>query len=527
VVGADTETIEVEMFSVMRRLAFACVALLAVTTSSNAQEPFPGLDAYIAKARADWKIPALGVAIVRNDSVIFAKGYGVLKAEANTPADENTLFEIGSSSKSFTATIVAMLVTDGKLRWDDRLTSYLPDFRMRDPVANAEATIRDALSHRTGLARHDLSWMSAGNTRAEVLRRVRFVEPSFIFRTRYQYQNMMFLAAGEAAAKAAGGTWEDLVQQRIFNALGMTRSIPVLRDASSVQNLASPHGLNGDTAWSKDHMSMDNIAPAGSIVASARDMAQYLRFQLGDGTFGGKRLVSAAALRETHVPQMLLGGGGGGGGGGADTLTRFNTYGMGWFVQDYRGHLVWQHGGNTDGMTAAMGLLPSQKLGVVVLSNMNGAALPGLIMNYVFDRQLRAPMRDLSAEALARVAAQRQRADSVAKAQLAQKASGPPPLPLTAYVGEYADSIYGDASVKQADGGLTMTRGSWTAPLEYWNGTTFRWGRLPSATVTSMFVRFDISPEGRVVTLSYGLGADSAHYGRKPNRPATATRTGQ
>lgn len=514
------------MISKPRRFAVACIAVALTNGLLGAQEPFPGLDSYIAKARADWKIPGLGVAIVRNDSVIFAKGYGVLKAEATTPVNENTLFEIGSSSKSFTATIVAMLVTDGKLRWDDRLTTYLPDFRMRDPVANAEVTFRDALSHRTGLSRHDLSWMSAGNTRADVLRRVRFVEASFPLRTRFQYQNMMFLAAGEAAAKAAGSTWEDLVQQRIFSALGMSSSIPVLRDPGPVANLASPHGMTGDAAWSKGHMAMDNIAPAGSIVSSVRDMAQYVRFQLGDGTFGGKRLVSAAALRETHVPQMLTGGGGGGGGDG-DTLTRFNTYGMGWFVQDYRGHLVWQHGGNTDGMTAAMGLLPSQKLGVVVLSNMQGAALPALIMNYIFDRQLKAPMRDLSAEALARMTNQRRRADSMAKAQMAQKSSGPPPLPLTAYAGEYADSIYGDATVSHTDGRLTMKRGSWSAPLEYWNGNNFRWGTLPSATVTSMFVKFDVSTDGRVTTLSYGLGADSAHFGRKPTRPASATRTGQ
>ena len=515
------------LFVHSRRVAFACVCAALVAGHAAAQEPFPGLDAYVTKAMADWKIPGLAIAIVRNDSVLWAKGYGVRKVGTSERVDERTLFEIGSSSKSFTATIVAMLVTDGKVRWDERLATYLPELRLRDPVANAELTFRDALSHRTGLSRHDLSWMSAGNTRADVLRRVRYLEPSFDFRTRYQYQNMMFLAAGEAAGRAAGSTWEDLVQQRIFNALGMASSIPVLRDPARVANLATPHGATGDTVWSKAHMPMDNIAPAGSIVSSARDMAQYVRFQLGDGTFGGKRQVSAAALREIHLPQMLLGGGGGGGGGEGDTLTRFTTYGMGWFVQDYRGHLVWQHGGNTDGMTTAMGLLPSQKLGVVVLSNMHGAALPGLLMSYVFDRQLNAPMRDLSAETLTRVANQRRRADSAAKVQMAQKSTGAPPLPLTAYAGEYADSIYGDASVTLADGRLTMKRGDWSAPLEYWNANYFRWGRLPSATMASLFVKFDVSPDGKVTTLSYGLGSDSAHFGRKPARPAAATRPSQ
>ena len=496
-------------FAVVRRcasLALACVSVL--TTRSTAQEPFPGLDAYVNKAIADWKVPGLAVAIVRNDSVIYAKGYGVQRTGAITPVNDRTLFEIGSSSKSFTATLVAMMVTDGKMKWDDRLVMYLPNLRVQDPVANAEITVRDALTHRTGLSRGDFAWMATGLSRDEVLRRARFLKPGAPFRSRFIYQNFMFLAAGEAAAKAAGTTWEDAIQQRIFTPLGMTSSLPLTKQPDRVANLATPHLIWRDTVQSKSHMDMDDIAPAGSIISNSRDMAQWLRFQLGDGTFDGKRLVGAAALRETHTPQMLLGQPG-------DSITRFNTYGMGWMVQDYRGRLMWQHGGNTDGMTTAMGVLPDQKFGVAVLSNQHGSPLPDLLMRYLFDRALGVPMRDLSAEALARVATQRRRADSTERANASQRAEGAPPLPLSAYEGTYVDSLYGEAKITLKDGKLVMERGAFSGPLEYWNGGNFRWGRLASGAIPNLFIKFDVTTDGKVNTLAWGVGLDSAYLTRK------------
>jgi CubicO group peptidase (beta-lactamase class C family) len=476
----------------------------------SAQEPFPGLDRYISQAMAGWKVPGLAIAVVRNDSVLYLKGYGVQQLGAPAAVDERTLFEIGSSSKSFTATLVAMLVSDGKMRWDERITTYLPGFRLQDPVANAEVTLRDALSHRTGLSRGELSWMAAGISREEVLRRVRFLKPAWPFRSRWGYQNIMFLAAGEAAARAAGSTWEDLISQRIFGPLGMSASIAVLRDAAGIAGLATPHFLARDTVRTKSHMNIDDMAPAGAIISSARDMAQWLRFQLGDGSAGGKKLLSSAALRETHLPQMLLGGG------GNDSLSRFGTYGMGWFVEDYRRHLVWQHGGNTDGMTTAMGMLPEREFGVVVLSNMHGSPLPGILMRYLFDRELGAPVRDLSAEALTRAAIQRRRADSTERAQRAQRVAGArPPLPLSAYAGTYADSLYGEAVITLEGEQLTMRRGEWSAPLTYWSGGNFRWGTLPSAAITSLFVEFDSTPEGKVSSLMFAVGADTALLNRR------------
>jgi CubicO group peptidase (beta-lactamase class C family) len=260
----------------MRR---ACLLIVAGASVAAAQtrEPYPGLEAYIAKAVQTWKVPGLSVAVVRNDSVVYAKGFGTLSSQNKTPVDERTLFEIGSSSKAFTATLVAMMVSDGKMRWDDRLVTYLPDFRMYDAAANEAVTLRDALSHRSGIARGELAWLGSGLNRDEVLRRVRFIKPESPFRSRYSYQNLMFLAAGQAAAKAGGASWDDLIRQRIFAPLGMTTSVTTSKGLTS-PNVALPHGMDRDTAFTKPPFDAENIGPAGSILSNAVDMGQWLRF---------------------------------------------------------------------------------------------------------------------------------------------------------------------------------------------------------------------------------------------------------
>lgn len=498
------------------------VALGFLTANLPAQEPFPGLDAYVTKAMADWKIPGLSIAIVRNDSVLYAKGFGVLKAGSTTPVNEQTLFEIGSTSKAFTATLVAMLVGDGKMRFDDRVTEYLPGFKLADPVANAEVTIRDAMTHRSGIGRGELAWLGAGISREEVLRRVRFLKPESPFRSRYSYQNMMFLAAGEAAGKAAGSSWDALIRQRIFEPLGMSVTITSSTGMTN-RNVGAPHGMVRDSVYAKPHGNLDNIAPAGSILSSAQDMAQWLRFQLADGVYNGKRLVSSAAFRQTHTPQILTGGGGGAAPLDSIGLEVFSAYGMGWSITGYRRQLVWQHGGGTDGSSAQVAMLPEQKFGVVVLSNMAGAQLPGILQRYIFDRQLNAPMRDLSGEAYRRVLAQRQRVDSAA-ANTQRKAAVQPPLPLTAFTGTYVDSLYGEARVTLQNGKLQLRRGEWYGPLEYWNGSNFQWTILPSSPTGPLFIKFDVAADDTVNGLYFGLGSDQSLMSRQ--RPSGPGRSG-
>jgi CubicO group peptidase (beta-lactamase class C family) len=314
---------------------------------------------------------------------------------------------------------------------------------------------------------------------------------------------MMYLAAGEAAGKAGGTTWDDLIQRRIFTPLGMTSSAPTYKGVTT-SNVATAHAMNRDSIEKKGRFDAENIAGAGSIVSTANDMAQWLRFQLNDGMVDGKRLVSTAALRETHTPQMIIGGGP-----GAGEQTLFNTYGMGWIVQDYRHELAWQHGGNTPGMTAAMGMLPEKKLGVVVLTNMDHTPLADALMKYIFDRHLGAPVRDYAGEASARATAQR-RPDTAA----AHKPV-PPPLPLTAYVGTFADSLYGEATISLENGTLELKRGLIRGPLEYWNANNFRWDSNGSIPATSQYIKFEVTPDDKVTGFYFGLPPDISLLSRK------------
>jgi hypothetical protein len=286
---------------------------------------------------------------------------------------------------------------------------------------------------------------------------------------------------------------------------------------ATTQNLASPHTAPHDSLHAIDRSSLEDIGPAGSINSNARDMAQWLRFQLADGVYNGKRLVSSAALKVTHSPQTIIGAGELG---PVDSLVTFSTYGMGWIVEDYRHELVWQHGGNTLGMTAAVGMMPEHKFGVVVLSNMAGSQVPDLLMRYIFERQLGLPKRDVSAEAYARYTVLRRRADSAEKAQLAQRTlGGKAPLALSAYAGTYSDSLYGDATVSVQDDHLFLTRGEWKGPLTFWNDENFRWSEL------SMFIKFEVAPSGTISGMTFGLPGDVTTLTRKQLRPnSSATR---
>ncbi len=479
--------------------AWAATAFVVLPRGAAAQEPYPGLDAYIVKSMQELKVPGLAIAIVRNDSVIYTKGYGVLAIGGTTPVNENTLFEIGSSTKAFTATLMSMMVSDGKMHYDDLISKYLPDFKLYDPYASAQVTLRDALLHRTGVARGEWTWIDAGTSREEVLHRVRFLPPESPFRSKWSYQNIMYLAVGQAVGAAAGTSWDALLQQRIFTPLGMTSSHPTYAGVTTT-NLAIAHAMDHDTAFRKqERFNADNIAPAGGILTNAVDMGKWLRFQLAGGVFNGKRLVDSAAFMETHSPQILMNSGSPAGG----DQPRFSTYGMGWMIQDYRHQVMVQHGGNTPGMTAAVGMLPDKKIAVAVLSNMDHTQLPDMLMHYVFDRHLGEPMHDYVGDALKRSQSRRRPTPPTPP-----HAQGPAPLPLSAYVGTYADSMYGKVTVEIKDGNLYLTRGLAHGRLEYWNANNFRWWSNGAISGAMEYITFDISPDNKVLGVYYGMAPE-------------------
>lgn len=502
---------------VAKTLLIASLLVPSLDAAHAQKAPLQGFDAYVTKAMHDWKVPGLAIAVVKDDSVIFIKGYGTRTMATQQPVDEHTLFAIGSVSKAFTATLVAMLVDEGRMRWDDAAERYLPSLEMYDPYVARELTIRDLLTHRSGLARGDLVWYATDYDRDDILRRVRFLRPSWSMRARYGYQNIMYLAAGQAVAKVAGKPWDDVVRERIFTPLGMSETNTSTRALSRLENVATPHQEIDDTLHVIPWHNIDNIAPAGSINSSVHDMAKWLRFHLAQGKVGGKSLVSASALGETHTPQIVTPL-------GADTkqvnpYTHISAYAMGWNIQDYRGRELHQHGGNIDGMSASAALVPEEKLGVVVLTNANGTPLPTIISYRAIDALLGAPPREWSAEYFKWRTKSREMAKETETKRLAQRATGTKPsLALEKYAGVYADSMYGEAKVSAENGKLRVTYGTmFDGELEHWHYDTFR-ATWKARSMGRTFLTFTLDADGKVKSLEFG---GLTTFGRKPDAADT------
>jgi CubicO group peptidase (beta-lactamase class C family) len=424
----------------------------------------------------------------------------------STPVDAGTLFAIGSTSKAFTAAALAILVDEGKLKWDDPARRHLPDLELYDPYVTRELTVRDLLCHRSGLPRGDLLWYGTTFARGEVLRRLRHLEPNSSFRSQFGYQNIMFLAAGQIIPRITGQSWDDFVKQRLFLPLGMKSACTSVKELAANDDVATPHvkidGKIEAIAW----RNIDNIGPAGSINANVTDMAQWLRLQLGKGEIDGKRILSAEAIEEMHTPQTVV------------RFTEndrqffpdahFMDYGLGWLLQDYHGRKIIEHGGAIDGMRADVALVPEEKVGLVILCNRGGSGLPTALMFHVLDRYLNESGHNWSAEALARVKELEKKADEERAKQEAERvADTKPSLPLEKYTGTYSDELYGDAEIKLEDDKLVLHRGpAFVADLEHWHYDTFR-AKFRDRVIDPQMVSFQLDASGKVKALEIpGLG---------------------
>jgi CubicO group peptidase (beta-lactamase class C family) len=490
----------------MRKILLFAAALIPSAATAQSHDTFAGLDQYIESAMKDWKIPGVAVGIVRNDSVVFAKGFGVRTLGKPEKVDEHTLFALASDTKAFTGILMAMLVDDGKIRWDAPLTTYLPTLKFGDDFLTRELTVRDALTHRSGLARADLLWTAGWSyDRGELLRRMRFLKPSWNLRTRYGYSNLMYLAAGEAGARAAGKSWDALIKERIFVPLGMTESNTSVTLLPSLGNVASPHGKVDGQVRVVPYTNIDAAAPAGAINSNIADMTKWLRFQLDSGRVNGKRLVSKRSFTETHMPQTVM---------RIDStyrafnpFTHVKSYAFGWQVMDYRGREMLTHAGNLAGMAPMIGLLPEERSGVVVLTNLEGNALRESIMYKVFDMILGAPPRDWSRVSLIEQAS----FDSIdAKDQREADAkrvrNTRPSLPLERYAGVYQDSLYGSVTVRMEDRHLVLDMApKMTGDMEHWHYDTFKVVWRDHRDGTNL-VTFALDQDGNIDTMTADIG---------------------
>ncbi len=503
----------------MRHVILVLVVLLGRHEAATGQSgPLRGFDDYVVRSMAAWRIPGVAVAVVRKDSVVLLRGYGVRTLGRPEPVDARTLFAIGSSSKAFTATAVAMLVGQGLVKWDDAATQYLPGLQLYDPYATRELTVRDLLTHRSGLTAADLMLFAEHMTRDSALHQVRYVKPTYSFRSHFGYSNLMYLAAGQLTARVTGTSWDSVVSRMIFAPLGMTSSNTSVAQLEHLPDVATPHAEIDDTVRTIPYFNLDAIGPAGSINSNILDMAQWVRFQLARGKVAGKALIDTTAFDETHTSQTIaplegfwktvIQG------------THFFNYGMGWYLHDYNGRLVVQHGGNIDGMTALVAMMPEEKTGMVILSNLDQNDLTYALMYRVFDAYLKQPPKDWSAIFLKSHRESIAEAKAEQKKREAQRVTGTSPsLPLEKYVGSYTDTLNGDAVVRRENPGLVLQYGTLVADLAHWQYDTFRaiWRQR---RLGKSYVTFTLDDTGRVDVMKV---VDLAEFRRKPEQADTLT----
>src|SRR5579872_3969563 len=441
--------------------ALALCALLPIVASA---QPAADFDKYVAQGVRDWHVPGLAVAVVKDDSIVFQKAYGVRDATTKAPFDLHTRSAIGSTTKAMTAFALGMLVDEKKLSWDDRVIDHLPDFRLSDGYVTRDLRIRDLLTHRSGIGGSgDLLWVNPDLSEQEIVRRMRYMPFESPMRTKWSYNNIMYQVAGDVVAQASGMPWEQFITTRIFQPLGMTESIPLVAQTVGQPNVTSAHEYKNDTTKTIPFQSTDQVKAAGSVFSSISDMKRWMQFLLDSGKVNGKRLVSDSVFREIFKPEIP-----------ADRSTypalteshpHFFDYGFGFFLQDYAGQFVAMHTGSINGMCALIALVPDRHLGIYVLENVDHAELRHALMYKAIDQWLGTGNRDWSAELRSMFDARRAKVVAARAKAWHDTVGAPASLPLDRYAGTYRDSVFGDVVITTQPGGLRLQYFSSSAAL--------------------------------------------------------------
>lgn len=486
---------------------------------------FEQYSTYLQDAMESWNCPGAAVIVVRGDEVLHQAAYGLRDVEGQQPMTLDTRFAMASVTKSFTAMSIALLVDDGKLEWDKPVREYMPEFILHDPYITANITVRDMLSHRTGLPRHDFVAWRMELSLDEFIKRMRHLKFSATFREKFQYNNLMYYAAGYLIEKLSGMKWADFMHQRIFQPLGMAASnfSPEAPQPDQITAFGyrvdrdEDGGAKGLIRMPYGHHSSLTPGTAGALFSTAADLLQWLRVHVNEGQAGDVRLVSAANLKQMHLPHTIIPSGG-----IHEALfgSVINTYGMGWAVTPYRGYTLVEHGGNVEGFSLSMGCIPEEKIGVIGLTNVAGLPLRDAILFESIDRALGLPERDwnkkfhalmdpvLAAEAHGKQTSASERVDDA-----------PPTHPLETYVGVYSADGYPDFAVRKLDDSSLQasTVGSldWST-LRPYHYNVFEWHLTDFDFY--MKIRFQVNDNGEIDSIAVPIepAVDHVIFKRKP-----------
>lgn len=412
------------------------------------------LDVYVNRALIQWQVPGVAVCVVKNGKVVVMKGYGVTELGSSHKVDENTLFMIGSNTKAFTATALAMLGDEKKLSLDDKVTKWLPQFRLQNKAAGEQAIIRDLLCHRLGMSGWQGNFMDymSNLTRGQIIEKMGLIKAPYPFRTTYGYNNAAFVAAGQIIPDVTGRQWEDFIREKLFVPLGMSHTLALCREYPLANNKCEPHTLVQDKLEKISYYISDQMGPAATISSSVNDMSKWIIMQLSNGMYNGNQVVPAGAIAQTRLPHSIIGNGG--------TLFNrghFSLYGLGWYLEEYESRKIVSHAGDVDGFLTGVTLLPEERLGILVFTNTDANSFFEALKWEIIDAYLKLPYRNYSSTFLKYYTIaqnERLRKDKELKDSVAMHL--PAALALGAYTGDYTNDRYGDMKVALEAGELRM-----------------------------------------------------------------------
>lgn len=429
-------------------LSVPVVAQISKTRHTN--DPFLQIDSVLTSVLNDQHIAGFAVAVVKGDQVIYSKGFGYRDVENKKPVTTNTLFAIGSSSKAFTASLLGLLKKEGKLTFEDKAVDLLPQLRFYNDAMNSQIILRDLMAHRSGLSRYDSSWfLFNSKDRDSIIARVKYMKPTAAVREKWFYNNFMYLAQGMIVERFSGKTWEDNIKEKFFIPLEMTRSNTDIITFQNDSDAALPYTVSKENAIKKvDYYNINGMGPAGSINSSVNDMANWLKVWINDGSFKGKEILPKNYITEAMSSQMVM---------SADLPDKHSdiflaNYGLGWMIGSYRGHYLVEHGGNINGFSANVAFFPSDKLGIVVLTNQNVSKVPMIVCNSIADRMLNLKPEDWNGEVKAAAAEKALQVKKETKKMPVPNTK--PSHPLKEYVGSYANPAYGTIKITFENKGL-------------------------------------------------------------------------
>jgi CubicO group peptidase (beta-lactamase class C family) len=500
----------------MKNTLLTVLSIICFLTG-NAQADLKKLDAYYAKALKDWDVPGMSIAIVKDGAVIFSKGYGVKETGKPEKTDENTLYAIASNSKGFTTAAIAMMVAEGKLSLDDKVRKYLPYFEVYSPYVSQDVTVRDLLCHRVGFSTFsgDAIWYLSDNLTAEdIIRRAKYLPQAYNFRAGYGYSNIMYITAGELMRTIEGKSWNEIIQDKIFNRLDMNRSVTTSKDLSKKGNYATPHGYHegkhNPIAWED----WGAIAATGGIISSVKEMGQWMIFNLNNGIWKSDTLLTPQLRNTLWTPHNVF------------TVnqtdddfdTHFLGYGLGWDLSDYKGKMRVGHTGGYSGMLSIVAMIPDEKLGIVVLTNGMRGGLMTAVTNYTIDAFLKAKEKDYSSQYLENSKKWQANDTRIPDRIKARVTDTKPSVSTDKYVGTYFSNIYGNIEVKKEGDKLRLYfehSNRFNATLEHWHYDVWKinWDNKDNLSWFQFgTVRFELTNNLNVTGLDFDVPNDDIWF---------------